>query len=104
MAKDKDGNWHFADNADGVDGREIILQKVKYVQQWLMENWQIDLDVLRKEVQTRQFMTDSDGRFLRDAYGRYVNRLTQPVAEDSNVTLIQQLLEEVEQYKTLQAK
>ncbi len=39
---------------DGVDGKEIILQKVAIARQWFSEAWDINLDELRKEVQYRQ--------------------------------------------------
>ena len=41
-------------DADGVDGKAIILQKLSICREWLKNSWNIDLDALRQEVQTRQ--------------------------------------------------
>ena len=105
VAKDADGNYEVSTDADNIDGREIILQKLDLVRTWLKENWDIDIDELRREVQTRQYMTDAEGNFLRDKYGDFVNRLTyvDPATPDQP-TLIEQLEEEVEEYKKLQIK
>ena len=43
---------------DGVDGRSIILQKVEIARQWFRDSWNMDLDALRAEVQTRQLNYD----------------------------------------------
>ena len=86
---------------DNVDGSEVILTKLDMVRQWLKTNWDIDLDELRKEVQTRQYMTDASGNFVRDDAGNYVNRLTQPYEGDPSKTLIEYLNEEIEGYKKL---
>ncbi len=105
VAKDADGNYEISTDADNIDGREIILQKLDLVRTWLKENWDIDLDELRREVQTRQYMTDAEGNFLRDRYGEFVNRLTYvDPANPDQPTLIEQLEEEVEEYKKLQVK
>ena len=39
---------------DKVDGRAIILDKLKIARDWLLEQWNVDLDKLREEVQKRQ--------------------------------------------------
>ena len=105
VAKDADGNYEVSTDADNIDGREIILQKLDLVRTWLKENWDIDIDELRREVQTRQYMTDAEGNFLRDKYGDFVNRLTYvDPANPDQPTLIEQLEEEVEEYKKLQVK
>ena len=54
-----------ATDTDGVDGRDLILQKVEIARQWLRESWGTDLDALREEVQARQ-----------DAYRAQVSTLT----------------------------
>ncbi|MBQ9671757.1 MAG: hypothetical protein IJV34_02760 [Prevotella sp.] len=86
---------------DNIDGRDVILQKLDIVRTWLRSNWQIDLDELRKEVQTRQYLTDENGDFKRDASGNYINRLTAPMADDPSKTLFEYLNEEIEGYKKL---
>ena len=41
-------------DSDGVDGKTLILQKLWICKQWMRESWNVDLDKLREEVQTRQ--------------------------------------------------
>lgn len=86
---------------DNIDGREVILTKLELVRQWLSSNWNINIDELRREVQTRQYMTDSEGNFLRDEKGNYVNRLTQPYEGNPSKTLFQYLNEEIDEYKKI---
>jgi len=42
------------EDTDGIDGKEAILQKVEIARTWLKDSWNLDLDALREEVQTRQ--------------------------------------------------
>lgn len=86
---------------DGIDGQAIILQKLDMAKTWLKENFNLDLDALRNEVQQRQYVTNDDGTFIKDSNGRYINRLTYPVAGSSE-TLMDQLLNEVYKFKELQ--
>ena len=41
-------------DTDGIDGRAVILRKVDIARQWLKDDWGVDLDALRAEVQYRQ--------------------------------------------------
>ena len=103
VAKDADGNYTVSTDADNINGREVILQKLDLVRTWLQDNWGVNIDELRKEVQTRQYVTDSEGNFLRDRYGDFVNRLTYIDPDDpEGKTLIEILTQEVEEYKNLQ--
>ncbi len=43
----------------------------------------IDIDAMRDEIQSRQYVRNADGTFAKDAQGRYVNALTQE-KEDGN--------------------
>ena len=96
------GNWSFdREHWDNIDGREVILNKLDMVRTWLRTNWAISLDDLRREVQTRQYLTDADGNFVRDGMGNYVNKLIQPYAEGAEKTLFEHLSEEIEGYKQL---
>ena len=105
VALDADGNYTMSTDLDNVNGRNTILEKLDLVRTWLQENWDISIDSLRKEVQTRQYVTDADGNFLRDARGRFINRLTYKNQADPDApSIIEQLLEEVEEYKKLQTK
>ncbi|MBR1474686.1 MAG: hypothetical protein IJ613_03810 [Muribaculaceae bacterium] len=42
------------EDEDEINGREVILQKVNIARKWLMDDWGIDLDAVREEVQWRQ--------------------------------------------------
>ena len=55
--RDKQGNRivvYEVEDKDGIDGVEAILQKVQIARQWFHDAWNVDLDALREEVQTRQ--------------------------------------------------
>jgi substrate import-associated zinc metallohydrolase lipoprotein len=55
--RDKQGNRivvYEVEDKDGIDGRDAILQKVQIARQWFHDAWNVDLDALREEVQTRQ--------------------------------------------------
>ncbi len=48
------------EDTDGVNGPEIIEQKVQIARTWLRDVWGVDLDALRQEVQRRQANYDID--------------------------------------------
>lgn len=85
----------------GVDGRATILRKVELVRTYLKENYNIDLDELRKMVQERTFVTNPDGTFVVNN-GNLVNKLTS--IQESGKTLIDELRDEVNRFKVLQTK
>jgi hypothetical protein len=95
------GQIIYSDNTDGIDGRQIILQKLEMARTWLKEKFDLNLEDLRKEVQTRQWVTDAKGNFVFDKDGKYINRLTYPI-DDTGRTLMDALKEEVYKYKELQ--
>ena len=109
VALDENGKIQFLD-VDGVDGRAVILQKLELVRAWLADNWGINIDALRAEVQKRQYMTKEDGSFetytTYDKYGnpwvKYINRLVKPLEGDPSTTLIDSLRNEVNVFKQLQ--
>lgn len=101
---DDNGHYTISTTADNIDGRDMILQKLDLVRGWLKDNWNIDIDELRKEVQQREYVFDENGNYKLDSRGSYINRLTYPVSEGSTTTLMDTLLEEIEKYKTLQTK
>ena len=72
------------------------------MREWLKTNWNINLDDLRREVQKRQFVTNSDGSFVYDKNGLLINKLTAPSDSDPSKTLIEVLRDGVNQYKSLQ--
>lgn len=85
----------------GVDGRATILRKVNLVRTYLKENYNIDLDALRKMVQERTFVTNPDGTFVVEN-GNLVNKLTS--VQESGKKLIDMLRDEVNKFKALQTK
>ena len=89
-------------NKTGVHGDEIILQKLDMVRSWLKDNWNINIDDIRREVQRRQYMTNPDGSFMFDNRGRLINKLTQPSDEDPSITTMEYLVKWVTNYKSLQ--
>lgn len=50
----KDGVYVEGEDTDGVNGKEVILQKLSICRNWLASAWNIDLDKLRETVQFRQ--------------------------------------------------
>lgn len=98
--KDENGKLQYIDE-DGVDGKALILQKLDMARNWMKTSFGLDLDLLRKEVQTRQYLTDEKGEFvLRD--GKFVNRLVEPLHIGSSETLMDSLLYQVDKFKELQ--
>ena len=95
------GQIIYSDNTDGIDGRQIILQKLEMARTWLKEKFDLNLEDLRREVQTRQWLTDAKGNFVFDKNGKYINRLVYPI-DDTGRTLMDALKEEVYKYKQLQ--
>lgn len=98
---DANGNIVYLEQ-DGIDGRSLILQKLEMVREWLKTNFNIDIEDLRREVQQRQWVTDANGNYVVGANGRYINKLTAPLDTDPTKTLMEALLDEVNQYKSLQ--
>ncbi len=89
-------------STDGIDGKAIILQKLDLCKTYLADYFNADIDEIRDEVQQRQWLTDEDGNFVFDADGNYINALVSPSSTDPSKTLMEELLEEVNQYKALQ--
>ena len=104
ISRDADGNPMLDENGnmiyleqDGVNGRDIILQKLDLVRTWLRDNFDIDLDELRREVQRKEWVTDENGEFLIED-GHLVNKLTYPCKKDPSKTLMDTLLDEVDAF------
>lgn len=112
-------------SADGIDGPARINQKLEMVREWLQKHFSINLEDLRKEIHSREYVTDMNGDFVFDEKGQFINRFTAPAdkypavkaeiekiaAEQSKLfgrevapkaTLIEQLRESVNQYKNIQ--
>jgi hypothetical protein len=68
----------------------------------MKDNYNIDIDQLRNMVQSRQFIVNSDGTYATDEYGRLINNLTSPSAEDPSRSVIDVLLDQINVFKSLQ--
>ena len=59
--QDDDGTLHQLEkDEDGVDGPDVIAQKLTICRNWLRDEWNIELDSLRNEVQRRQASMNID--------------------------------------------
>lgn len=80
-------------HTSGKIGYELIQQKLTMIKGWLKEYFQIDLDELHKEVQRREYVTTTDEEdnevFVKDAQGRYINRLSAPYTDENGNTYAQ---------------
>lgn len=97
---DVTGKIKFSDNADGIDGRSLILIKLEMVKFWAKEYFNMDLDKVREFVQKRQWLTDENGNFVK-RNGKFVNALLEPSKSDPTKTQMEVLLEEISQYEAL---
>lgn len=87
-----DQKWTLVKN-DDVDGYAVILQKLDMCKSWLKEKFQIDLDVIRKEVQGRQYLM-KDGEYVLDDNGDYINLLTRKL-DGKDITLMDSLVNDI---------
>lgn len=101
VALDEQGKPQWVHDT-GVDGRSVILRKVDLVRTYLKENFNIDLDELRKTVQELTYVTDENGKFVLNQYNELINRLTS--IQPSGKTLMDELRDEVYKYKALQSE
>lgn len=99
VSLDKDGNVQWI-HETGIDGRAVILQKIDLVRTYLKEYYNINLDLLRREVQTHMYVTNEDGTFKVGRDGYLINKLVSVLP--SGETLMDSLRQEVYKYKALQ--
>lgn len=95
-------NLAYTKNADGVDGKAVILQKLDMVRTWAKDYFDMDLDAVRAEVQRRQYLVDDNGYFVKDANGNYVNALVSPSKSDPSKSQMEVIREWVNHFKELQ--
>ena len=67
---------------------------------WLQKEFNTNLEDLRREVQSRTFLTNPDGSFVKKD-GQFVNRLVSPLPSNPQLTLIDSLVNEVNKFKGL---
>ena len=82
---------------DGINGQTVILEKLEMVREWLQKEFNTNLEDLRREVQSRTFLTNPDGSFVKKD-GQFVNRLVSPLPSNPQLTLIDSLVNEVNKY------
>lgn len=93
---DADGNIVYL-HTSGIQGDEVIKQKLDMVRSWLAEYFNMDLEKVRMGVQRRQWLTDENGDFVFDAQGKFINNITY-VREDGS-TVLDSLRNDVFKYK-----
>ena len=94
-----DGSPEYIDK-DGINGYELILTKLEMVREWLKDEYQISLDDLRAEVQSRTYQKDATGTFIIHD-GQLVNHITHATASDPSMTTIDSLLYQVDRFESL---
>ncbi|MGI6223060.1 MAG: substrate import-associated zinc metallohydrolase lipoprotein [Prevotella sp.] len=100
-ALDEEGNIQYL-SSDNIDGKAVILEKLDLVREWLSKYFEVDIDALREEVQNRSYVKNADGTFKKDSWGNFVNKLTAPAEDDASRTLMDELMDWINQYKALQ--
>lgn len=99
---DENGNIVFI-NTSGVNGQELIKQKLEMVTEWLKTNFNYDIEKVRAAVQRRQYLTDENGDFVFDADGNYINNLTYVDPKDGK-SMLDRLRDQLKKYEELQTK
>ena len=84
----------------GVNGRDIILQKLDMVREWLASSFNYDIEKVRMGVQRKQWVTDANGNFVFDDKGQFINNITYQRADGS--TVLDSLRNQVLRLKELQ--
>lgn len=106
----EDGKPQWTANITGA--RQVIEEKIRYVKEYMQEQFGINLYELRQEIQNKQFRRDADGNFLTEEYynsttkrneKRMLNAITY-IDPATGKNVLTTLLEEIEKYKELQNK
>lgn len=117
---ERDGNGNVILNDEGkptwlsntTGARQIIEEKIRFVREYMQNQFGVDLDKLRKLVQEKQYVIGNDGRFLTEDYysattrrteKRMVNAITL-VNPQTGKSVMDDLLDQLEPYKQLQNK
>ncbi len=98
-ALDANGYPQYLDK-DGINGYDLIQEKLKMVREWLKEEYNISLDALRYEVQGRTYVRNADGTYPM-LHGKLINRITMPTTTDQSITRMDSLLQQVDQFESL---
>jgi len=96
--------------ANSIGARQIIMQKLEFVREYMRTQYGIDIDKLRYIIQEKQFVKNADGSWKREAYFeprkmrvrlRLVNAITN-VDSETGKSKLDELLNVLEEYKKLQ--
>lgn len=98
-ALNADGSPNYLDK-DGINGHDLILEKLKYVREWLKEYYNVSIDDLRREVQGRTYVRNADGTFPMQG-GKLINHIVSPTQSDASVSVMDSLLQQVNRYESL---
>ena len=108
VVKDENGQPKWVKNTLGA--KQLIEQKIEYVRSYMKEQFGVDLDKLRDDIQAKQFRKGADGKFITEDYynpttkrmdKRMVNAI---VYSEGGKTVLDTLLDELNKYKELQNK
>jgi substrate import-associated zinc metallohydrolase lipoprotein len=99
VAKKADGTLDYLEK-DGINGYDLIQEKLKYVRDWLDKEYGINLDKMRREVQSRTYVMNADGTFPLSPEGKLINRIVQPIQNDT-ITLMDSLLYQIDRFEPL---
>ena len=98
-AKAADGSIEYLDK-DGINGYDLILAKLAMVREWLKTEYNINIDLMRREVQSRTYVMNSDGTFPLSS-GKLINRIVSPTISDPSNTIMDSLLYQVDRFEPL---
>jgi substrate import-associated zinc metallohydrolase lipoprotein len=106
----EDGLPQWKKNAIGA--KQVLMSKLQFVREYMQEQYGINIDLLRAEIQEKQYRKGPDGKFLEETYFsdltkrnevRLLNALVyvDPATGKSTMDV---LLEELEKYKEVRNK
>jgi len=102
VAKKADGTLDYLDK-DGINGYDLIQAKLDMVREWLKTEYGINIDEMRREVQSRTYVMNADGTFPMKN-GKLINHIVQPLQSDPTKTVMDSLLYQVDCFEPLIVK
>lgn len=99
VAKGENGSVEYLDK-DGINGYELILTKLAMVREWLKSEYGIDIDQMRREVQSRTYVMNSDGTFPLSG-GKLINHLVSPCTSDPSKRVMDSLMYQIDRFEPL---
>lgn len=110
VVKDENGNPKWTKNTLGA--KQLIEQKIEFVRKYMKDQFGVDLDKLRYDIQAKQYRKDEEGKFItEDYYNPTTKRMDKKLVNaivyndpKTGKTVLQSLLDELNKYKELQNK